>query len=426
MSFPYDIKEHKVEAQHIREYPHATAYSQDEVLYLAVKQYTPKNNPSPKAGDVTIIAAHANGFAKELYEPLWEDLLQNLNQRGIGIRGIWIADVAWQGQSGILNEKNLGNDPSWNDHSRDLLHLINVFRRDMPRPLIGVGHSFGGCIIVNLAMMHPRLLSSLVLLDPVLSRFKHRPSYGFSPMSNTARRRDLWPTRESAVSSFARSPFYASWDPRVLKLWNQYGLREGPTELYPDAKPPAVTLTTSKHMECFTYYRPQAQAIDPVTGKRVVDKSLLVDADESWLALDPETFAFYRPEASLVMDRLPSLRPGVMWIFGETSDVNSPDVRQEKLQLTGVGTGGSGGAPKGRVKEVTLKGYGHLVPMEATARCAEIAAGFIAEDLGVWRAEEKEFREAWAKKTKEQKQVMDDDWWRWMGGKQKPKSKGKL
>ncbi len=32
---------------------------------------------------------------------------------------------------------------SWNDHSRDLLHMINHFRDDFPRPLIGVAHSMG-------------------------------------------------------------------------------------------------------------------------------------------------------------------------------------------------------------------------------------------------------------------------------------------
>lgn len=64
MASAFHVKEHSVEAQHIREYPKATAHSQEEVLHLAVKQYIPKSNPNPQAGDVTIIGAHANGFPK--------------------------------------------------------------------------------------------------------------------------------------------------------------------------------------------------------------------------------------------------------------------------------------------------------------------------------------------------------------------------
>jgi len=140
----FHVIEHKIPCQHIREYARATSGSQETVLHLAVKQYVPKDNPNPQPGDVTIIGAHANGFPKELYEPLWDDLHARSKQQGFRIRGIWIADVAQQGQSSVLNEQLLGNDPNWNDHPRDLLHLINLKRDQMPRPLIGIGHSMGG------------------------------------------------------------------------------------------------------------------------------------------------------------------------------------------------------------------------------------------------------------------------------------------
>jgi hypothetical protein len=45
-----------------------------------------------------------------LYEPLWDELLQRSRQGGFAIRGIWIADVAHQGQSSVINEHVLGND----------------------------------------------------------------------------------------------------------------------------------------------------------------------------------------------------------------------------------------------------------------------------------------------------------------------------
>jgi len=47
---------------------------------------------------------------QELYEPLWDELHVQLQSKGIKIRNIWTADVAHQGESGVLNEKKLGND----------------------------------------------------------------------------------------------------------------------------------------------------------------------------------------------------------------------------------------------------------------------------------------------------------------------------
>lgn len=64
MSSVFEIREHTLECQHIREYARATANSQEEILRLAIKQYIPLDNQEPKEGDVTIIGAHANGFPK--------------------------------------------------------------------------------------------------------------------------------------------------------------------------------------------------------------------------------------------------------------------------------------------------------------------------------------------------------------------------
>lgn len=140
----FRIVEHKVPAQHIRDYPHATAETQEDQLYLHAKQYIPISNPNPQPGDVTFIGAHANGFPKELYEPLFEDLLTQSKHHGWRIRSIWITDLAHQGHSSVLNERLLGNDPGWDDHPRDLMHMINLKREEMPRPLMGMGHSIGG------------------------------------------------------------------------------------------------------------------------------------------------------------------------------------------------------------------------------------------------------------------------------------------
>ncbi|KAJ9151339.1 Peroxisomal membrane protein LPX1 [Pleurostoma richardsiae] len=425
MSAVFDIKEHVIESQHIREYPRATAHSQEEVLHIAIKQYIPKDNPNPQPGDVTVIGAHANGFVKELYEPLWEDLLTEARRKGFNIRSIWIADVAAQGDSGVLNEHELGNDPSWLDHARDLLHMTNVFRAEMPRPLIGIGHSFGANVIVNLALMHPRLLSSLVLLDPVLSRFEAQgPWYGFGYMKASAGRRDLWPSRGAAAEAVMRNRVYAAWDPRAVTALVTHGFRDTPTALYPGEQG-KTTIKTTKHHEVFTYYRPVA-ARDPRTGRlRPLPRSEAPDADPAELARYPD-YPFYRPEGPLTTDRLPHLRPPVLWVFGETSGVCAPDQRREKMELTGVGVGGSGGAAAGMVREVTVKGCGHLVAMEAPGQVARHAADFVAPALGRWRAEQAEYQ-AWVTGRDDRaKQTLDEEWVANIAAVQWPPPKAKL
>ncbi|KAK0742442.1 Alpha/beta hydrolase family-domain-containing protein [Apiosordaria backusii] len=418
------IKSHTIESQHIREYPHATAHSQEEPLLLAVKQYIPLSNLSPSPGDISIIAAHANGFPKELYEPLWEDLLHLLGQRGIKIRGIWIADVTHQGQSGILNEANLGNDRSLLDRPHPRPPPPNQhFPLFPPPPLIGLGHSFGANIIVNLSLLHPRLFTSLLLLDPVLSRFQSKgPAYGFAPMKASAFRRDLWPSLSAAKSAFESNPFYKTWDKRVFNKWLEHGLRPTPTRIYPDAPEGSVTLLTTKHMESFTYYRPIRQKLAQDGKSHELDWELIPDADEV-VKQNPD-FPFYRPEGGpATADKLPNVRPGCIWIFGGESNVNPADVRQEKLDLTGVGPGGSGGVKKGRVKAVTIEGFGHLVPMERTTEVAGYAADFLVEDLKYWKKEQQEFEEHWKKKRDEEKWVLSEEFEGWMGGRPVRKAK---
>jgi hypothetical protein len=106
----FSILEHVVPACHIREYAGSTV-DQEDTLDLHVKQYTPRTpTESATADAITIIAAHGVALAKELYEPLWDELLLKSRSRGVNIRGIWIADFSSMGRSGVLNETKLSMD----------------------------------------------------------------------------------------------------------------------------------------------------------------------------------------------------------------------------------------------------------------------------------------------------------------------------
>src|SRR5690606_4307172 len=79
-----------------------------------------------------------------------------------------------------------------------------------------------------------------------------------------------------------------------------------------------VTLTTSKHQENFTFFRPTHPAYD-ARGEKVVRRDLVPDLDPKGVE---KTYPFYRPEPALTLSRLPALRPSVFYILGGTSNLS--------------------------------------------------------------------------------------------------------
>lgn len=301
------------------------------------------------------------------------------------------------------------------DHSRDLLHMINHFRAEMPLPLIGIGHSFGGTQLINLAYMHPRLFHTLILMDPVIVPYSGTtPPPGPTVAQASASRRDLWPSQAEATAAFSKSKFYQKWDKRVLERWLRFGLRVTPTKLYPKDDQRlssldgsrAVTLVTTKHQEVFSFLRRNRA---PKAG--VVNREMNPDLDTEF----PSHWPFYRPEQVAIFKKLPTLRPSVFYIHGELSDLSTPTFIQERMERTGTGVGGSGGVNDGRVDQVTFEGIGHLVAMEAVERCADAAAPWIGKELGRWRKQAESF-EVWKKLSDKEKVVMSDEWLRLLGG----------
>ena len=306
--------------------------------------------------------------------------------------------------------------------------MINTLRP--PRPLIGIGHSFGAASLVNVALAHPRLFTTLVLLDPVIARFTaNQGDMANSPATMSIYRRDVWPSRAEAKQAFGKSPFYAAWDKRALDIWIQHGLR--PTnEDSPDGE---VTLVTSKHQEVFTFLRPSWPAYN-ADATEIVNPSLAPDLEPVIDKTDPSrpvnyTFPFYRPEPTTTTGRLPYLRPSTLYVFGGKSDLSPPVLQKEKMETTGTGVGGSGGSLKGRVKEVIGKDNGHLIPLESPLLCAENAAAWMQTELRLWREEEEEYEE-WTRKSQEEKSTVSDDYKKYAGkptrASKKKKSEAKL
>jgi pimeloyl-ACP methyl ester carboxylesterase len=282
----------------------------------------------------------------------------------------------------------------------------------------------GGNNLINLSLMHPRLLETLVLIDPVIVPLAQVKG-DWAIAAASAVRRDRWPSRKVAEQSFKKSKFYQTWDPRVLERWIQYGLRELPTKLYPDAQPkPAatgsavtleptitpnvaanvnekeVTLTTTKHQEVFSFtrfYQP-AQPGDPPEHKLHPEVSIY----KSYASPAP----FYRPEPHITFNNLPYLRPTVLYVFGEHSDMSTPILRKGKVDATGIGGGGSGGAAAGKVAEVLIKDTGHLIAMEKVEETAMIGAEWIGKRLREWEQDEAALKKYWDSLPERQKYTL--------------------
>ena len=60
----FQIIEHTVSCQHVREYPNGVKPEGEIVLKLAVKQYKSLEPLEDSGNAVTIISTHANGFPK--------------------------------------------------------------------------------------------------------------------------------------------------------------------------------------------------------------------------------------------------------------------------------------------------------------------------------------------------------------------------
>lgn len=380
------IHEHAIPAQHIRELPNALAVDEgtpEATLYLSVKQYIPKNNINPQRGDITIVGFHANGYNKEIYEPLWDDLLLQLSTttEGIRIRGIWMTDVASQGQSYIMNEQKLADGISWDDHARDVLHLINVHRDQMVPPLVGIGHSMGAIQLLELCRIHPRLFHSVAFLEPWLSLMTKAQSPEQLRKRSMARNK-VYGSIEAAREAHRKVPLHRTWDPRCFDRYMDTAFRQLPTLLH-DTNDSGLVPTTPAIMTFHSARRVTSRPIDmnPQTASRL-DRLAYPDRIYDF----PIDWAYCMPQAIEKARHLPHLRPRVLFLYGGTESVIPLEQKPAILQTTGTDSGGSGGKRLGCVEEDVVTG-GHFFPFDNPRGTAARLGTWLQKEQMAWRRE---------------------------------------
>lgn len=96
--------------------------------------------------------------------------------------------------------------------------------------------------------------------------------------------------------------------------------------------------------------------------------------------------------------------------------------RREKLESTGIATGGSGGASRGRVQDRVVEGS-HFAPFEKPEIIAELAAAWYECEIDRWRSELAEEEQAFQATPYGKRSMVSEDWMRWvqkLWGKRSP------
>lgn len=205
---------------------------------------------------------------------------------------------------------------------------------------------------------------------------------GPNPAKFAAVKRDIWPSKQEAEGALRKA--LRKWDPRVVDQYLRFGLRPVPTRLYnpntdPSVPETAVTLTTSKHQEAWSYFVPN---LEPESAG--LDRLLLPD----WNFDSERNSIFSRPECYITALNLPYVRPTVLWVFGAKSYLSPPEAQDWKVNVTGTGVGGSGGAKEGMVAKAVSEKASHTLVLEDVDWSATVASDWIQKWFSRWTEEE--------------------------------------
>lgn len=388
--FPFDVIPHTIPVFPLRQYP-AAVLDEQGALLLSVKQYVPRqvkgSNPPPvsQTDPVTIIAAGGTGFIKELYEPLFVELLGRARHANWSIRAIWIADPFNTGQSAVANQTNLGCDPAWLDHTRDIFCMIQYFWKHMPRPIFGLGHSMGCNQLLYLSHWHPRLFNSFAFVEAGVD-----PEYGlpitFAWARQMLKRKESWPTREEAEAELAKSHVAAGWDDRTISRLKMYGVHE-----ITDNSKTAWRATTPGQQIAAMVLRFNSGRVGSKPGGleeiTLLERESVPDINPT----GPDLGYFYRAELQGAWDLLPNVRPWVLYVNGGKSPFfGRPSTRDERARITGTGVGGNGGMKLGAVRQEVIENGEHTMVFDRhMGDVADIVSSWFEKEAKRWTEGEK-------------------------------------
>ncbi|KAI1313842.1 hypothetical protein EDD11_002475 [Mortierella claussenii] len=276
------------------------------------------NNDKPP-----IIFTHANGFHKEM----WEPVIARMTPRWT-TSDMYAFDCRNQGDSAVLNKDVLEDTFDWYSYANDILKIVDTFHLKKP---IGIGHSFGASAFILAELLRPGTFSAIVAIDPTMfpSSIYLNASLDDHPMAQlTLKRRDSWKDRAEAKAKLLEKRFFKAWHPEALDLYVEHGM----LDVINEDGSTGITLKCPKFQEAITF---------ACVGTGLYDS----------------------------FERLNELVIPVHIIAGENSDINPTELVEMKLAQCKYGS------------LDYIKDSGHLLNLEHPEQTAKLISAFLD---GVW------------------------------------------
>ncbi len=164
---------------------------------------------------VPIYFAHANGLPGEVYSKFFEAIAPHP-----------VSFIP------MLGHGNFQVKDNWEPL---LQELIEDIRRKHTEPVIGIGHSLGGILILWAARRHPELFQQVILLDPplftgsrkwaiALVRILGLSDRYIPPVAKTKRRRRTFASIVAAEAYWKTKAFFQAFDPECFADYVEHGL----------------------------------------------------------------------------------------------------------------------------------------------------------------------------------------------------------
>lgn len=236
-----------------------------------------------------------------------------------------------------------------------------------------------------------------MIVEPVLQD-NHPPGPNAAMFSSI--RRDDWDSREIAEKQIGRNAFFQAMDPRVLKKYLQFALR--------DTDGGRVRLTTPKAQEAWSYVRPNFQPLSEDTTEGRNQERLV---NPEYIPFSRYSKAVWtRPEGVLTLQGLPSLRPRTLFVYGDFSHINYEEIREIHTKLTGTGHGGNGARLDGGTEERVLEDVSHLCCFERPDRVAKTCLEWLDRETLRWKDEQQFWATFDAEKSKSNRSELSNKW----------------